>query len=185
MSQQQQWQSLVWQEYGQKLQAMLRSKVSNPADAEDLLQEILLKTYQQLGSLKDASKLKPWLTSIARNTVIDFYRQRGRQPDLDNESLWHEEHQEDLLAAMSDCVSPFVEALPPDTAALIKAVDLQGMPQKALAEQQGLSYSGLKSRVQRGRMQLRQLFEGCCGLELDHRGQPMECSTNDNKCGCN
>ena len=184
MSQQQQWQSLVWQEYGQKLQAMLNSKVSNPADAEDLLQDILLKTYQQLGSLKDASKLKSWLTSIARNTIIDFYRQRGRQPDLQHEALWYEEDQQDLLAAMSDCVSPFVEALPADTAELIKAVDLQGMPQKALAEQQGLSYSGLKSRVQRGRKQLRQLFEGCCGLELDHRGRPMGCEHKTNNCDC-
>ena len=184
MSPQQQWQSLVWQQYGQKLQAMLRSKVNNPADAEDLLQEILLKTYQQLGSLKDANKLKPWLTSIARNSVIDFYRQRGRQPDLEHEALWYEADQEDLLAAMSDCVAPFVDALPQDTAALIKAVDLQGKPQKDLAKQQGLSYSGLKSRVQRGRKQLRTLFEGCCQLELDHRGQPMGCGDGPTSCGC-
>lgn len=115
--------------------------------------------------------------------MIDFYRQRGRQPALQQEALWYDENREDLLAAMSDCVSPFVDALPADTADLIKAVDLHGMPQKDLAQQQGLSYSGLKSRVQRGRKQLRTLFENCCQLELDHRGKPMGCDT-DSQCDC-
>lgn len=182
---QQQWQSLVWQAYGHKLQALLRSKVGNPADAEDLLQDILLKTYQQLGSLKDTSKLKSWLTSIARNAIIDFYRQRGRQPDLQAEDLWYGDNQTDTWDELSQCITPFVQALPKETAALLTAVDLEGKSQKQLAAQQGLSYSGLKSRVQRGREQLRGLFQSCCEMELDHRGQPMGCVPSSKCNSCN
>ncbi len=184
MSQQQQWQALVWQQYGNNLRAMLRAKIGNPDDAEDLLQDILLKSYQQLPSLKDETKLKAWLTRVARNAIVDHYRQKDRSPDLSNESLWYATHEEGVLEELSDCIRPFVDALPADTAALIKAVDLQGASQKQLARQQGLSYSGLKSRVQRGRLQLRQLYQACCELELDHRGQPMGCEQSNNCNNC-
>lgn len=183
MSQQQNWQALVWQQYGDNLRAMLRAKIGNHADAEDLLQDILIKSYQQLPNLKDQAKLKPWLTSVARNAIIDHYRHNGRQPDLSKESLWYEADEASILDELSQCIRPFIDALPAETAALIKAVDLQGASQKQLAVQQGLSYSGLKSRVQRGRQQLRQLYQECCQMELDHRGQPMDCAPN-NGCGC-
>jgi len=39
----------------------------------------------------------------------------------------------------------------------------------------GISLSGMKSRVQRGRAQLRALFEECCVIALDARGRPISC----------
>ncbi|HCH25404.1 MAG TPA: RNA polymerase sigma factor SigZ, partial [Oceanospirillaceae bacterium] len=54
--------------------------------------------------------------------------------------------------------------------------------QKQLAQELGISYSGLKSRVQRARVDLRQLFESCCSLELDAQGQIMD--YDDDKTCC-
>ena len=48
--------------------------------------------------------------------------------------------------------------------------ELNGLPQKEVAERLGLSLSAAKSRVQRGRKRLKDLFIECCDFELDHRG---------------
>jgi RNA polymerase sigma-70 factor, ECF subfamily len=171
------WQAKIWEQYRSNLQALLRAKVSNAADAEDLLQEIMLKTHNKLGSLRDQSNLKAWLMQIARNSITDFYRAKGKLRSLEDE-LAHEHWQidDDLPSAQQDlsqCVRPFIQALPTDKASLLIAIDLEGQSQKALAAEMGISYSGLKSRVQRARLDLRQLFESCCHLDLDVQGQVM------------
>jgi RNA polymerase sigma-70 factor, ECF subfamily len=48
-------------------------------------------------------------------------------------------------------------------------VDLEGLAQHEAAAQLGLSLSGMKSRVQRGRRQLKGMLEACCTIELDQR----------------
>ena len=61
-------------------------------------------------------------------------------------------------------------------------VELDGLTQKAAAERVGLSLSGMKSRVQRGRLQLRQMLEACCRIELDGRHSPVEYEVRDAGC---
>ena len=67
----------IWVEYKNSLHAFLLSKVSNPADAEELLQDILLKTHLQIHQLKDQASIKPWLFQIANHAIIDFYRKHN------------------------------------------------------------------------------------------------------------
>jgi RNA polymerase sigma-70 factor (ECF subfamily) len=52
----------------------------------------------------------------------------------------------------------------------ITLIELEGMTQASAAAHVGLSPSGMKSRVQRARAQLRELLVGCCEIELDRRG---------------
>lgn len=51
----------LWQEYSNQLQNFLLSRVNNPSDVDDLLQEILIKTYQNLDTVKEADKFSAWL----------------------------------------------------------------------------------------------------------------------------
>jgi len=46
-------------------------------------------------------------------------------------------------------------------------VELDGLTQQAAAKQMGISLSGMKSRVQRGRKQLKQMLDDCCVIQLD------------------
>ena len=181
----------VWQEYKVSLERFLRSKVSQEADVEDLLQDILLKTYQNIASLKAKEKLKPWLFQIAHNAIIDFYRRQGRDNGLEEdkypEMLWYQEDQKISvgLAGFEACISPFVNALPVQSAELLQGVDILGQPQKAYAEALGISYSTLKSRVQKARMELRDLFDACCDLQLDAQGNVMDFVPKSKDCkGC-
>ncbi|ACJ31713.1 RNA polymerase ECF-type sigma factor, putative [Shewanella piezotolerans WP3] len=175
----------IWSAYRSKLKAFLHSKVSNPADVEDLLQDILIKTHSSLGSLQKGDSIQSWLFQIANRTTIDFYRKKNRIKELEPEELWYEERKENIKAELAPCIEPFLKALPDDMAQLLRAVDLEGQSQKAYAEELGLSYTTLKSRVQKGRSELRGLFEGCCHYNLDSQGNLLEFeqkSVNCKKC---
>ncbi|MCG9579439.1 RNA polymerase sigma factor SigZ [Vibrio tubiashii] len=176
----------VWAEYQQALKSFLHSKVSNPDDVEDLQQEILLKTYQNLSTIADISSVKAWLFQLASRTIIDFYRKRARQQrdgELQADDLWFEEQEASLEQEMAECIKPFVNALPAEQSQLLEAVELNGESQKLLAEKVGVSYSTLKSRVQKGRVELKKLFEECCTLQLDKHGNLVDCEAKSKQCG--
>ncbi len=79
-----------------------------------------------------------------------------------------------------------VNQLPERYAEAIEMVELGDMSQKAAAERLGISVSGMKSRVQRGRQKLRDLLLDCCAVELDRRGGMLELVPRDgcDDCGC-
>jgi RNA polymerase sigma-70 factor (ECF subfamily) len=56
----------------------------------------------------------------------------------------------------------------------VTLVELEGLTMREAADMVGISVSGMKSRVQRGREQLRKLFDDCCEIALDVRGKPTE-----------
>ena len=172
----------VWQQYSQSLRAFLHSKISDPHDVEDLLQEILIKTHRTMGSLRASDKLKPWLFQLANNTVIDFYRKRGKDRTIDPDVLCYGEDTPLAQEQLSGCVLPFIDALPSETASLLKAIDIEGRSQKEYAAELGISYSTLKSRVQRGRLKLRELFEQCCHMDLDRQGRVIEYRARSGRC---
>ncbi len=62
-----------------------------------------------------------------------------------------------------------IERLSEDYRQAVTLVDLEGLAQQEAAVQLGLSLSGMKSRVQRGRRQLKGMLEACCTIELDRR----------------
>lgn len=163
----------VWKDYQQALKTFLHSKVNNSADVDDLLQEILIKTYQSLNTVQDADSVKAWLFQLANRTIIDFYRKRARQ------QRDHELDAQDL----SKCIEPFIQALPEQNASLLFAIDIKGQSQKALAQQQNIRYSTMKSRVQKSRNELKKLFEECCHLSLDSHGNVIDCDSKSGN-GC-
>lgn len=172
----------IWENYRDNIKAFLHSKVSSPEDVDDLLQEIVIKTYKSLDTLNSASSIKPWLFQIARNTIIDFYRKKGRL----NEALQDEFHlnEEDLdtQTELARCVEPFIQNLPSENAALLTAIDIEGQSQKEYASNSDISYSTLKSRVQKSRKLLRKLFDDCCHMSFDQFGNIIEYAPKSGSC---
>ena len=162
----------IWAEYKISLHAFLLSKISNPADAEDLLQEILLKTHLQIHQLKDQTSIKPWLFQIANHAIIDFYRKRNHQQPLIVEV--NDNSKPDIRADLIRCIEPFLQAMPDDEADLIRKIDLEGNSQKEEALRLGISYSTFKSRMQRSRTNLKVLFDRCCDFDIDKNGNLID-----------
>jgi RNA polymerase sigma-70 factor (ECF subfamily) len=118
---------------------------------------------------------------VARNATIDYYRKKGSLEKLDLQDLWYENNDVETLHALSRCLVPFLDALPKENADLLTAIDLEGRSQKEYAEEIGVSYSTLKSRVQHSRRLLRELFSDCCHFTLDGMGNV---SDYQSKSGC-
>lgn len=70
--------SEIWLDYGAKLKAFLYARVSDKSEADDLLQEILLKVHRNLAQLQTEVSLQSWLFQIAQNTIVDHYRSQAR-----------------------------------------------------------------------------------------------------------
>lgn len=128
-------------------------------------------------------------------TFIDYYRKQAKSSNnVQAEDLWYGElessESNQVQAELSQCIQPFITALPDSSAVLLDAIDLKGASQKELAEELGISYSTLKSRVQKARKELKGLFDDCCHLELDKSGaaidyipiKPLQYQQNCKKC---
>lgn len=66
--------------YGVCAQRFLFYKISNRHDAEDVIQETFAAAFQAFNTLEDNEKFKPWLLSIARHKLNDYYRQKSKSP---------------------------------------------------------------------------------------------------------
>ena len=163
-----------WQVLGQRLGAYIGRRL--PADdVDDVLQDVLLRIHKNIRHLREDSRFGPWVYSVARNAVID--RLRKTQPHLaDPAELDSVPSPDDTDGeqALLNCVTPFVARLPEAYRHAITLVELQRLSQADAAAMVGISLSGMKSRVQRGRRMLREMFEECCSLKIDARGRVME-----------
>ena len=173
---------IIWAEYRASLKAFLHSKVSNAADVDDLLQDILFKTYQNLSKVRENESIKSWLFQIANHSIIDFYRRNGRSNELKQSEEMDGDY--NIKNELSHCIAPFIQALDQHSSELLTAIDLNNQSQKAYAQSQGISYSTLKSQVQKARGELRSLFDGCCKMTLDSQGNLMDYEhRHNNHCG--
>ncbi len=165
----------VWEEFSGQIRGYLLGKVKREDDADDLLQEIFIKIHSKLGDLKDEKKLAPWIYQIVRNSLTDFYRKRNIQTtELDEESAASSnfETPDDIYSAcVSGCLRVFMERLPDKYKVPLELSDITGLKQKDIAKQMGLSYSGLKSRVQRGREMIKDMFVDCACVSRDKDGK--------------
>lgn len=161
----------MWQAYRTNLYHFVRKRVAEPADAEDIVQDVLVKVYTALATLKDDTKLRPWIYQIARNTIIDYYRQPKALVALSDALPAPEVMVEETSEAeFAQCLTPLLAQLPPAYRQAITLAELEGLTQQEVASAQGLSLSGAKSRVQRGRKLLKEILLQCCQVEVDRQG---------------
>lgn len=163
---------VVWSEYLSLLKTFLSARVNNQQDVADILQQVMLKAHNNLSSLREHKSVQSWLFQIANRSIIDFYRQQSRNANLDGNSLWYFDDRKDQHALLN-CLQPFIAQLPKQQAELLLDIELNGMSQKEYAELVGVSYSTLKSRVQKSRLELKKLFEQCCEYERDADGNVL------------
>jgi RNA polymerase sigma-70 factor, ECF subfamily len=151
-----------------RLHAFIARRVENAEVADDLTQEVLLRL---VASEHDpVAQPSPWLFRVARNAIIDHYRARTiRARTISNTApladLAEDPFADDPSAAqreLATCLGSLVDQLDEPYRWAVAAVDIEGRSQTSLAHVAGVSVSGMKSRVQRGRRQLRQLLTEYC-----------------------
>jgi RNA polymerase sigma-70 factor (ECF subfamily) len=148
-------------------------------EAEDLTQEVFIKVYRTLDRYKigDGS-FSSWLMAVARNQAIDHYR-RGRQEHRHRveqdpaflETLASRDEGPLRLLERDERVK-FVHrglrALPPELREPLILCDLQGLPYEEIAEALEIPLGTVKSRINRGRLELAKRLLGRGGAYREH-----------------
>jgi len=158
------------------LQRFIDRRVQNEYDAEDLLQNIFCKIHDRIDDLRDETKIHAWVYQIARNSIIDYYRTQKNSSELTDvpDDAMAAESEPDLSLEVAGCIKTIIDNMPEKYRGAIVMTEFEELSQKDLAERLGLSLSGAKSRVQRGRAKLRELLLGCCHVDFDRRGNIVD-----------
>jgi RNA polymerase sigma-70 factor (ECF subfamily) len=181
----------IWQDFHGRLLGFIARRVPDRESAEDILQEVMLRIHRHADDLEHSPAVAAWVHQIARHAIADYYRRaavRRETPsgiDVDRaEPPPYELTSTVLRSELAVCLGPLLERLSAPYREALTLTEFEGLTQAGAAARLGLSTSGMKSRVQRGRAQLRELLVGCCEIELDSRGGIASYEPRRARCDC-
>lgn len=162
-----------WNETLRRLRTFVAARIDDRELAADITQDVIVRSIAS-GALDRVDDPIAWLYRAARNAVIDHYRTRRHHDPLDAADSWPDPDASDVpndaTRELSACLQPLLSRLPTTARDALVRVDVDGQTQHRAAQELGLSVSGMKSRVQRARRELKSLLEQCCTVELDALG---------------
>jgi RNA polymerase sigma-70 factor (ECF subfamily) len=174
----------TWHELRTKLNSYVRTKVDVDV-SEDVVHDILLRVLQNEDKLSELDNPLAWIYSIAKNRITDYYRKQSRTystNDLYNfepENTGTEKRHGSADNDFAECLRPLTDRLEPKYKEAVLLADFNGMKQIDAAKQIGISLSGMKSRVQRGRAKLKEELIACCAVEVDRFGKVIDYKPKD------
>jgi RNA polymerase sigma-70 factor (ECF subfamily) len=137
--------------------------------------------------LKKENRVHSWIFQITRNTIIDYFRSKKNNHILTNDfpELEEDNPNESFNIILEDMIRN-LDKLPPEYCDALCKTEFRGVSQKQYANEIGISYSGLKSRVQRARKILKDNLLQCCHFYFDKYNTIIDyekrcCCCNDNQ----
>ena len=131
---------LIYKDFREPLKAFIGKRIRNHASTEDLLHDVFLKIHKEINSLKEHEKLAPWIYTIARNVIIDFYRKR-REAEQPSENLVEDQQSiNDIPERLAPIVRGMIERLPEMYRHALILADMEGIKQKDIAAKLGISF---------------------------------------------
>jgi RNA polymerase sigma-70 factor, ECF subfamily len=154
----------VARDHGRFLYMLAFRLTGNNDDAQDLVQEVLLRVRRGLETYRPGS-LEGWLSRITTNTFLDEVRRRRRRPvDLfpdDPDRVVPPSDAADVALAaeaLPDDVQSALRHLPPDYRAAVVLCDVVGLSYQEIADALDAPVGTVRSRIHRGRSQLREIL---------------------------
>lgn len=173
----------IWAKHGSKLAEYICQKTNHQDHCHDLLQDVYLKMQKNADKIDKAENVLPYILRMANNTVNDYYRVQHPDPvtvDPAVQPCCSGPATDNANARLADnFLKELIDTLPPHYRHALIRTELEGLSQKELAAELGISYSGAKSRVQRAKEMLRQSILGCCGYQFDRYGNVISCCGSD------
>jgi len=161
-----QWELPSWEEivraHSARVYRLAYRLTGNPHDAEDLTQEVFVRVFRSLSSYTPGT-FEGWLHRITTNLFLDGARRRQRirfeglgeefaqrlpGTELTPAQAWDERH-------LDGDIQDALRALPPDYRAAVVLCDIEGFSYEEIAATMGVKLGTVRSRIHRGRAQLR------------------------------
>lgn len=169
-----------WKSFISRLRRYVRRRVA-PGEADDVLGDILLRLVRHSKELAAADNATAWMYRVAANAIVDHHRRCSAQvralsrAEAGDRELSAEPDADRITSAdLAKCMTPLVRSLPDPYREALLLTEIGGLSQVEAGRRLGISSSGMKSRVQRGRVKLRAALLRCCAVELDHRGAVLD-----------
>ncbi|MDV6285424.1 sigma-70 family RNA polymerase sigma factor [Rhodococcus jostii] len=180
----------LWRRFSSDLRAFIARRVSRPEDADDILSIVFLRMAKSLDNLREQDRILGWMYAITRNAITDYYRSAPHRRELavdsvpDNRPDGEPDADETAEKELASCLVPMLSGLPAEQAAAVRMVDLDARTNVAAASEVGISVSGMKSRVQRGRAALQAQLHACCQISQDRTGHVHDYQPRSGSCDC-
>lgn len=148
-----------------RIRAIVRSRIREPAPAEDVVQNVLLSIHRGRATYRAERPFGPWMRAIVRNSIIDHFRERKRRGDREIElpvEEWADEREsaggenEPLAPELARALA----ALPDGQREAVTLIQIEGLSVAEAALRAGVSAGALKVRAHRGYRALRKALEG-------------------------
>lgn len=134
----------------------------DPARAEDLVQDTMVKAYRNWEKFEPGTSARAWLLAILRNTFINAYRREQREPIpmepemLDARMVEHPGEESDPEGAFFDKIVDerilqALDGLPPEFREVMVLSDIEGLPYAEISHALGIPVGTVKSRLFRAR----------------------------------
>lgn len=158
-----------WIEHRSRLRNYIARRVPQREAVDDILQDVFIKAQASLHTVRTRGSLAAWLYRIAANAIADHYRGQKPAEEVSGE-LAAPEPEPNYVAELASCLQPLIDDLPETYRTPLVLSEIEGLTQQEVADRLGLSLSGAKSRIQRGREKLRALLFECCDIEAGSNG---------------
>ena len=161
--------------------------LSNPQDAEDILQETFIKAYRKFHNFDGRSSVSTWLYRIATNEALMFLRRQHPEFTAIDDTYendnglekpahivdWCCLPEEELMSAEAQAyLDEAVESLPPNLRVVFILRDIQGLSTRETAEVLNLTEMAVKTRLSRARFKLRELLSKYYGEKVAEESKP-------------
>jgi RNA polymerase sigma-70 factor (ECF subfamily) len=148
--------------------AFVIGRVGDRSLAEDILQDAFAKSVERLSSLRQPESATAWFYRVLRNASAESYRRRdAKRRAMDSVAaqiaVAPEQLALDEVAVGCRCVGRVAESLPPSYATALSRIEVEGIPVKDFAAEQGITPNNAAVRVHRARAALARELADCCG----------------------
>ncbi len=150
----------IYTNFSDQLYAFIMSKVNDKSLSDDLLQEVFIKIHQKIDQLHDEEKLTSWVFQITRNIINDHFRKSTIKAEVCIEDVYVADDTE-TSDELGTCMLCLIDDLPLKYKRAVYLSDIKGIPQQEIATKLKVGYSAVKSRVQRGRIMLKEKLIDC------------------------
>lgn len=150
-------------EVAMQLKPYLRKWLGGSADAEDVLQEILISVHKAQHTYDATRPLKPWLFAIARFRVSEYLRRLYNDRLRNAEKI--EDHENSVAASVTNSGDAYeylnegLKALPAKQAEIVRFIQMDGYTAREVADKLGMKESAVKVAAHRAYKTLRKMLE--------------------------